>query len=845
MILLFALFLLPYLLQAQPRLLLNGDDLARIEQLAATERWASDVRSEVIRTAAAFPQSYVGKYGLREADLPAEGGQWSLWYVCPTHGVSLRYTAPATHTCPVDNREWTGWPFDQVILERRHYDLAYAARDNGLAFRLTGDRRFAVQAASILLQYADRYLSYPIRDKDNRLNARSGARVGAQTLDEAIWLIPMAWAYDLLAGSDVLSADQRAHIEKDLLRACVETIQRNDAGVSNWQSWHNAGIGAVAFALQDSRLIEEVINGKSGFRFQMKNSVLGEGFWYEGAWGYHFYALDALMQLAEMAARNGVDLYGEEPNLRNLFLAPMRLLFADGSLPAFNDSGNVSLFSYGRIYEAAYARYGDPLMAAVAGRQNRGRNSLLWGAPELPRTSLQGLSSEIFPEAGYAVLRGPSSDHTVSMKFGPHGGGHGHYDKLGLISFAHGGILAVDPGTQSYAAPTHETWDKLTVAHNTVVIDERTQSEAQGKLLWHEFTDLYSAARADAGPAYRNVSLQRTLFVTREYAVDLFDVRANDGQAHAIDWVYHNYGTVKTELSTSTHTQFPRTNGYQHLVRNQAAQTAEAWKVDFDGSPRGGGNYGSVYRSNDNVQGTFEYSTDQAVSGRMAAKLSYRFTGAGYILCSTPALAGHPDRVPSAISVMIHGDGSGHTLALRINDASDERFVVAVGPVNWTGWKRIHVRDLAKGSHYLGNADGVIDTPIRNVSFELTRTVAGAPAGALYVDDLELEFAEGEPFLVSNFEFPSRSLRVWMWGEPGTTVVAGEGLGPNLLQPVLYVMARRRAEATRFVTLLEPYAEAPVIHGFRLEGETLHIESDDFTDEVTLGPAGVIAYRRR
>lgn len=785
------------------------------------------------------------KYGLKEAEVPAEGGQWSLWYVCPVHGVSLRYSPPATHTCPVDNRNWTGWPYDQVILERRHYDLAYAARDNALAFRFTGERKYAEQAAAILLQYAGRYLGYPIRDKDNRPNARSGARIGAQTLDEAIWLIPVAWAYDLLAGSDVLTAEQRAHIEKNLLYACVETIQRNDAGVSNWQSWHNAGIGAVAFALNDRRLIEEVIDGKSGFRFQMKNSVLGEGFWYEGAWSYHFYALDALMQLAEMAARNGIDLHAQEPNLRNLFLAPMRLLFADGSLPAFNDSGNVSLYSYARLYEAAYARYGEPLMAAVASRQTRGRNSLFWGAPDLPRETLQGLTSEVFADSGYAVLRGPASDHTVMMKFGPHGGGHGHYDKLGLISFGFGGILGVDPGTQSYAAPTHNTWDKMTVAHNTVVVDERTQAEAQGKLLWHEFTDQYSAASADAGPAYRNASLERTLFVTGEYAIDVFRVRATDGEPHAIDWVYHNYGAARTDLATRPYSQFPGRDGYQHLTRNQAAETSDAWKADFDGTPRGGGNYGSVYRSNDNVQGSFEYSNEQAASGRTSARLSYRFTGAGYILCSTPNLTGHPGRAPESLSVMIYGDGAGHHLALRINDATDERFVLPVGPVDWTGWKRVEVRDFAKGNHYLGNADGIIDTPVRNISFELTRTAAGPQSGALYVDDIELAFGAGETFLVSNFELPSRSLRVWMVGEPGTTVVTGEGLGPNLLQPVPYVMARRRAPATRFVTLLEPYRDAPAIRSFRLEGETLHIESDGFVDELTLGPTGVVAYTRK
>ena len=43
----------------------------------------------------------------------------------------------------------------------------------------------------------------------------------------------------------------------------------------------------------------------------------------------------------------------------------------------------------------------------------------------------------------------------LALKFGPRGGGHGHYDKLNFVTYANGSTMALDPGTQSYAAPTH------------------------------------------------------------------------------------------------------------------------------------------------------------------------------------------------------------------------------------------------------------------------------------------------------------------------------------------------------------------------------------------------------
>jgi len=106
--------------------------------------------------------------------------------------------------------------------------------------------------------------------------------------------VSVAWAYDLIADSAALTAQQRTHIEQDLLRAAMAVIARNPAGQSNWQSWHNAGTGAAAFAMDDPVGISESMRSATdGFSYQMQTSVSADGFWYEGSWGYHFYALDA------------------------------------------------------------------------------------------------------------------------------------------------------------------------------------------------------------------------------------------------------------------------------------------------------------------------------------------------------------------------------------------------------------------------------------------------------------------------------------------------------------------------------------------------------------------------
>ncbi len=830
-----------------PRLLVTAEDFARIERLAQSAPWAAAVRTSIVQAAESWPAAHNQRYGLEHWELPPEGGQWTLWYICPRHGVYLQFKGPGENLCPVDGESYRGWPYDQVIYARRHSESAGAARDNGLAYRLTGKKQFAQAAAEILLAYADIYASYPIKDTNNRPNSTSGARVTAQTLDESGWLIPMAWAYDLIADSGVLNSAQRAHIEQDLLRAAAAIIGRYNAGKSNWQSWHNAAIGAVGFALEDQGLIARALDDpKGGFRFQMRESVWGDGVWYEGAWGYHFYALDPLCQLAEMAWRAGIDLYAERP-LRRMFEAPLLLAMPDGGLPAFSDSGNVNLFSYDRLYEIAYGRYADPVFAWVLGRRARGREALLWGTETFPPGAPLPVGSALLEDSGNAVLRAAAGDHYLVMKFGPHGGGHGHYDKLNFVSYARGGVMAVDPGTQSYAAQTHNTWDKVTVAHNTVVVDERIQSEATGRVKAFVALGSVSAARAEAGPAYQQAALERTLILTPEYAVDVFDARSTDGAAHRFDWVYHNYGRLSSPLALAPYSAFPAANGYQHLSQTRAATTSKAWQAGFDMSDPENPSFGSTWANLSDIRSSFLYSREQVASGSFSGRMNYDFSAAqGYILFSAPVPAPPPAEVPARLALKIYGDGSGHKLALRLYDATDERFVFTVGPINWTGWRQLDARDPARWSHYLGNNDGVFDLPVKTAAVELT-SVAGGPAqGALYADDIVLEYPAAGQVKVTDFDLPLRALRVWMLAAPETTVVAGEGLGPNLLRPVPFVMARRRGAETRFVTLLEPYGEAAGITSFRgSPDEWLEITGAQFDDRLSLDAAGVLRYVRR
>jgi hypothetical protein len=235
-----------------------------------------------------------------------------------------------------------------------------------------------------------------------------------------------------------------------------------------------------------------------------------------------------------------------------MFSSPQGVVMPDGKPPPFNDSEEVGLYNNAPIYELAYENTHDAVLLAVLDNAPRtSKESLLFGVAVLPEAKQSLLKSAVFPESGYAMLRAKNADLNIILKFGPHGGGHGHYDKLGEIVSADGRTQAVDPGTQLYGMALHKEWDQMSVAHNTITADELRQDQATGKLTAWKDEDGYIAVTASAEPAYKFADLTRSILVTEEYALQVDRAHSTDGKPHLFDFNYHNFGKQTMQLHTA------------------------------------------------------------------------------------------------------------------------------------------------------------------------------------------------------------------------------------------------------------------------------------------------------
>jgi len=553
-------------LPPHPRLLLNRKGIEELKARIERYEWAKAEWERIRRNADRLLAEVV--------ELPPRGGNWWHWYACPKHGAALHTGRKIgewrwQHICPVDGEVFLGDPdhpdrdYDGCVISGIHHRYSRAVRDLGVAYQITGDERYARKAREILLAYADRYLNYPLHTIRGESKI-GGGRVGPQTLDESTWLIPICQGMDLIW--EKLSEDDRREIaQKLLLPAAKEVILPHKIGVHNIQCWKNSAVGSVGFLLGDEELIEEAIyNPDRGYWRQMRDGVLPDGVWWEGAWGYHFYTLSALWSLAEAARNCGIDLHCDQ--LKNMFDAPLRFAMPNLHLPAFNDSSEVDLRGHASIYELAFARYHDPLYVKLIRSSDRRNDFALWfGVGELPGGEEIKWRSINYPRSGYCILARGSGDGAtwLCLKYGPHGGGHGHPDKLNFVLYAKGEIIAPDPGTSRYGVPIRSGWYRTTIAHNTLTVDERSQRPAEGRCIIFGTDGEVDYVVAEAGEIYEGVRFIRTAVLIGDNTLLFIDQVRCDGE-RTLDLAYHNRGSWIRPAAGKAWT-LPDKPGYRYL----------------------------------------------------------------------------------------------------------------------------------------------------------------------------------------------------------------------------------------------------------------------------------------
>lgn len=489
---------------------------------------------------------------------------------------------------------------------RVNVETARAAYYLTLAFCGTRDTRYRAQALAYFRSVVAFFPPDPtvtgieLTNKYHLLYARD-------------WLPYWAYAYDLL--HDTLTpADQL--VFGQWLRGMVQML----TWPSMWQrvrttshgAWHAAAIGIVGAAIQDPRLMNLA---EQRVRAQLEQQFGRDGMWKGGSLTFHFTAVRAYLAYAECTLRRKDNAYSwRAPNgeyyLRLLCNAPLMLVDPQGMIPG--DGRRASEPPPGDIYLIAGARYNDSLFAAYATHDSAGvpDEALVWFAdvcaPAAKREPRPAYSS-VSLSAGFGVLRSahPQTGEELYARlfFGPVIGKGAPANKLALYLCS--GTRRVSGGDTvvPVSSPLRLGWLPHTVAHNTVVLNYRSQAGIRpsqaaatpGTLLLFDRTPTVSVIEADARSAYPQLPLaayRRCVVLADTYCVDVFTIKST--RPVTADWVWHGSAPrVRVERATrgerslnnellDTSLLGSSTDGYQWIDDVTTYTANEQWFAQWD-----------------------------------------------------------------------------------------------------------------------------------------------------------------------------------------------------------------------------------------------------------------------
>lgn len=496
---------------------------------------------------------------------------------------------------------------------KQNYNEMYLA---GILFQFTGEERYAEFIKNMLDRYAE---LYPTLGLHPQAKDQTPGKMFWQSLNETVWLLHTIQAYDCIY--TWLQENDRKKYETNIFLPMAnffsEKLHHEFDLIHNHGTWMVASVGMTGMVLNRKDLVEKSLYGsdkkeKGGYFAQLRLLFSPDGYYTEGGY-YARYALWPFFIFAESIQNNHPELriyQYRDQILKKAFYSALQMTYTDGAFIPINDALKEKTFlSVELVYALnfVYERYGeDKQLLSLAKRQNKVTltNSGMLVAEAINRSkevpafnwhSVNYVDGPEGNEGGIGIFRwGEINDlETLLFKYSAHGLSHGHFDKLSFLFYDQGKEIIQDYGAarflnveQKYGGrylPENKSFAMQTVAHNTLVVDERSDFDGiqEKSQQYHPEEYFYNSDNPDFqyvsakdNHSYEGVLMQRTMIMAndqkllRPVIIDIFKV--NSEAEHQYDLPYYYMGhfisaSFDYSPNTKTRSVLGEKNGYQHL----------------------------------------------------------------------------------------------------------------------------------------------------------------------------------------------------------------------------------------------------------------------------------------
>ncbi len=502
----------------------------------------------------------------------------------------------------------------------------------GILFQITGDEKYARFIRSMLMKYA---AMYPKLGPHPKAHNQAPGKLFFQMLNETVWLLYTAQAYDCIY--NWLSPEDRAYFEENIFNVIIDWFTGKNARefdrIHNHGTWSVAAVGMIGYVLGRQDLVDMALygtkkDGSGGFLKQLDRLFSPDGYYMEGPY-YIRYALRPFFLFAEAVERFQPELKiykYRDSILKKAVFSALQTTYPNGVFAPINDaSKSMNVRAPGVLIatDLAFQHYGrNDNLLGIAAIQNEvilngaglevARSMADAGAkPVCNWRSIEFSDGWDGKQGGLGILRYGSGQEQMMliMKYGVHGAGHGHFDKLHFVlydqrhevipDYGFSRWINIEPKFGGRYLPENKSYAMQTIAHNTVVVDQATQNFFQRKEAdkvsgKRHFFDAHNPERqvisARADDHYPGVRMQRTMFLLKDeklqfpVVVDVFRLKSEE--EHLYDYPFHFEGhfifsNTKFIADTAEQRILGENYGYQHLWREAYGGAVNNGSVTF------------------------------------------------------------------------------------------------------------------------------------------------------------------------------------------------------------------------------------------------------------------------
>ncbi|MBN2852416.1 MAG: heparinase II/III family protein [Clostridia bacterium] len=453
--------------------------------------------------------------------------------------------------------------------------------NSAVAFQILKDKKYISHMKAVLNFYADNYdhlLSDPIAK-------RFEGKIQNQHLDDASAMMTIILGIAMV--KEQFTKTELKHYYEKLFKKEAEMFDFFASRIYNIPVWIKCAQALIGVFFKEDEHIKKGFYGQFGILDQLKRGVTKEGMWYEGSMHYHFYTIQPLAYLLYVCKTVDFDI----PEMKTIYDTvlkmyeyPLKMMFKDRTLPNPNDGHPViTIDMYRTHYEYASVIFENMEFRQLCStfyNENESVGSfsrLLFNDYHYQNVSFD-FGSVNNSDSCTAMLRKGTTE--LFFKYGALTHLHRHPDTMNFELSFNGDVVSHDIGNGGYASTLFVEWQRKTLCHNTVTVDQQNHfanSLVQGDVL--DYDESKPCIRAKAKGVYQAVDFERAFTVEENKVYD--DFLVHGWGEYSIDWFFYCKGDLQCDYQTDPVETIGKEDGYQYLFDIKKFETDDDWHVCF------------------------------------------------------------------------------------------------------------------------------------------------------------------------------------------------------------------------------------------------------------------------